>query len=84
MCIDDFVDLSVIHENYNRSRDSTPDDADTMVLKRRGKGSKTKPKGLTHVADKVGEVFWNVAVSQTKLTIGATEKQVIAILIKIN
>ena len=77
VCVDDFVDLSVIHEDYDRSRESTPDDTDTMVLRRRGKKSKAKPKGLTHVADKVGEVFWNVAVSQTKLTIGSDEKQVL-------
>lgn len=79
--LEEFVDLSVIHENYGTSGDGggvTSDDTDTMILRRRGKaGKKTTPKGLTHVADEVGEVFWKVAVSETKLTIGATEKQVL-------
>ena len=80
MCLEEFVDLSVIHESYDNSRDTTPDDTDTMVLKKRGRGSKkTRAKGLTHVADEVGEIFWKMAVSETKLTIGATETQVLNI-----
>ena len=47
---------------------------DELVRKRSTK--KIKAKGLSHVAEEVGELFRKVAVSESKLSAGADKKEV--------
>ena len=50
------------------------EEGDELVRKRSTK--KIKAKGLSHVAEEVGELFRKVAVSESKLSAGADKKEV--------
>ena len=50
------------------------EEGDELVRKRSTK--KIKAKGLSHVAEEVGDLFRKVAVSESKLSAGADKKEV--------
>ena len=69
----DEVDMSEVDQSLNGSVMTAGDEGHDV--KKREK--KSKAKGFAHVAEEVGELFCRVAVSDAKLSYGATKKEVI-------